>query len=394
MGVRRMFEFVEGSSSKFWEVWIEGDEVRTRYGKIGTAGQVTAKPGGIDLYQKLVREKTGKGYVEKLAAPDPVGDTPLGWPSEPAEYARFRATASTSDRKYVPSSMLGGAYGTLSGVPLDFSSAVALSPDDVDDWLSAHALESGWLEMFPDQRPLALFEPDARTAGTQTEIREMLCVDVSRSGCPVVLFCREGKLLPVCPSLAAFVPQLRAAPEHAATLAGQAVLKAAAPVEKSTAERAFELARGGDVDGALALLQSAVAAHPALMDHHLHMAQILKDAKRYDAAVETLQSYLRRSGSQLIAGRRLLAEILEIQGDLAGALKELDRVVALMSTQVVFARAKLRYRAGDAAGAEHDLQAILAMNENNFSSSIWKTAKGMESNLAEHRATGKPLPPL
>jgi predicted DNA-binding WGR domain protein len=70
MAGKRYFEFVEGSSSKFWEIWSDGNEVFTRYGKIGSAGQTTIKDqgspdGAKKLYDKLVREKTGKGYEEK-----------------------------------------------------------------------------------------------------------------------------------------------------------------------------------------------------------------------------------------------------------------------------------------------------------------------------------------
>jgi predicted DNA-binding WGR domain protein/cell wall assembly regulator SMI1 len=70
---KRMFELVEGTSSKFWEVWVEGDEVHTRYGRIGAAGQTTVKDEGSaekaqKLHDKLVAEKTKKGYVEKGAA--------------------------------------------------------------------------------------------------------------------------------------------------------------------------------------------------------------------------------------------------------------------------------------------------------------------------------------
>jgi GTPase Era involved in 16S rRNA processing len=36
---RRYFEFSEGTSNKFWEVWVEGNKVLTRYGKIGANGQ-------------------------------------------------------------------------------------------------------------------------------------------------------------------------------------------------------------------------------------------------------------------------------------------------------------------------------------------------------------------
>ena len=69
MASKRYFEFSEGTSNKFWEVWREGAQVFTRYGKIGAAGQVTVKKLGADadakkLLDKLVGEKTGKGYVE------------------------------------------------------------------------------------------------------------------------------------------------------------------------------------------------------------------------------------------------------------------------------------------------------------------------------------------
>jgi uncharacterized protein (TIGR02996 family) len=65
----RYFEFVEGTSSKFWEVSIEDTSVKTRYGKIGTAGQQTvkdfdSKSEAFKELDKLVTEKTKKGYTE------------------------------------------------------------------------------------------------------------------------------------------------------------------------------------------------------------------------------------------------------------------------------------------------------------------------------------------
>lgn len=79
-----MFEFVEGSSSKFWEVWRDGTEVRTRYGRIGSDGQTTVKDEGDEakaekLYTKLIAEKTKKGYSEKTGgapAPAPAASSP------------------------------------------------------------------------------------------------------------------------------------------------------------------------------------------------------------------------------------------------------------------------------------------------------------------------------
>jgi predicted DNA-binding WGR domain protein len=69
-GGARLFEFVEGSSSKFWEITMDGTDVKTRYGKIGTDGQTTLKSfddaaGAQKEYDKLVKEKTKKGYEEK-----------------------------------------------------------------------------------------------------------------------------------------------------------------------------------------------------------------------------------------------------------------------------------------------------------------------------------------
>lgn len=82
MASARRFEMVEGSSSKFWEVRVEGDVVETRYGRIGTDGQFTRKSAGSPdaankMCEKLIREKTGKGYVEvgaKVAPPEDVED--------------------------------------------------------------------------------------------------------------------------------------------------------------------------------------------------------------------------------------------------------------------------------------------------------------------------------
>jgi len=109
---KRYFEFVEGSSSKFWEVWIDGTQVLTRYGKIGANGQTTVKDegsaaGAQKLHDKLVREKTGKGYVERsnagaapapaapaAPAPAPAAPAPAAAPAAPAEAKRAAKPAA------------------------------------------------------------------------------------------------------------------------------------------------------------------------------------------------------------------------------------------------------------------------------------------------------------
>lgn len=69
-------EFAEGTSSKFWRARVEGASLFVNYGKIGTAGQTQVKDfGTADLatkeYDKLVREKRKKGYVDAGSAPAP-----------------------------------------------------------------------------------------------------------------------------------------------------------------------------------------------------------------------------------------------------------------------------------------------------------------------------------
>jgi len=66
----RYFEFVDGASSKFWEIKLEGSAFTTRYGKIGTDGQISMKEYESEEkaqkeHDKLVAEKTRKGYVER-----------------------------------------------------------------------------------------------------------------------------------------------------------------------------------------------------------------------------------------------------------------------------------------------------------------------------------------
>ncbi|MBA3397522.1 MAG: WGR domain-containing protein [Deltaproteobacteria bacterium] len=67
------FELVDGTSSKFWEILVDGTSVKTRYGKIGANGQQTVKdfatkPEAMKELGRLIHEKMNKGYTEKLAA--------------------------------------------------------------------------------------------------------------------------------------------------------------------------------------------------------------------------------------------------------------------------------------------------------------------------------------
>lgn len=69
-GKTRHFEFVEGNSSKFWEVTVKGKETLVRFGRIGTTGQSSTKSfkdeaAATAFADKMIGEKVEKGYVEK-----------------------------------------------------------------------------------------------------------------------------------------------------------------------------------------------------------------------------------------------------------------------------------------------------------------------------------------
>ncbi len=67
--MKRYFEFVEGSSAKFWEIAQNNGTVTVRFGRIGTNGQTQTKTladeaAATKHAEKLIKEKTGKGYQE------------------------------------------------------------------------------------------------------------------------------------------------------------------------------------------------------------------------------------------------------------------------------------------------------------------------------------------
>ncbi len=62
----RRFEFIEGSSSKFWEITVDGTKIETRWGRIGTEGQTKSATSGSPALataaaQKQIGEKLAKG---------------------------------------------------------------------------------------------------------------------------------------------------------------------------------------------------------------------------------------------------------------------------------------------------------------------------------------------
>ncbi|HSC28698.1 MAG TPA: WGR domain-containing protein [Vicinamibacterales bacterium] len=81
------YEFVEGKSSKFWEIRLEGTSLVVNFGRIGAAGQTQTKTFNTPElarkeHDRLVAEKTKKGYA---LATGSEGATAAPSPARPAK---------------------------------------------------------------------------------------------------------------------------------------------------------------------------------------------------------------------------------------------------------------------------------------------------------------------
>lgn len=70
----RRFEFVGGSSAKFWEVSTVCCDVTVRWGRMGTVGQSLTKSFAVPAAARkhvewLMSEKRAKGYYETASVP-------------------------------------------------------------------------------------------------------------------------------------------------------------------------------------------------------------------------------------------------------------------------------------------------------------------------------------
>ena len=68
----RRLEFVEGTSSKFWEITTDHREATVRYGRIGSNGQTQTKSFTSDAAAntdslRQINAKLAKGYRELAA---------------------------------------------------------------------------------------------------------------------------------------------------------------------------------------------------------------------------------------------------------------------------------------------------------------------------------------
>ena len=99
----RRFEFVEGSSKKFWEIELQGTEFTVRWGRIGTDGQTQQKSFANTAkaqaeHDKLIAEKQKKGYAEVGGGANTVVASPPATADEAQQTApaRKKAAAKTA----------------------------------------------------------------------------------------------------------------------------------------------------------------------------------------------------------------------------------------------------------------------------------------------------------
>lgn len=100
----RRLELVEGASSKFWEIELEGSGFTVRWGRIGTSGQTQQKNFATEQkaqaeHDKLLAEKLKKGYSEvgASASASASAPTPVPAPAKPAKAPKAAAPAPSAE---------------------------------------------------------------------------------------------------------------------------------------------------------------------------------------------------------------------------------------------------------------------------------------------------------
>jgi predicted DNA-binding WGR domain protein len=140
--MKRYFEFVgsDGKTAvshlKFWEVWIDGTTLRTRYGKIGANGQTTVKSftteSDADVAQaKAITEKTKNGYVEKTDGVDTPKADAASVDTDDAEVTAAKELFQQWVARYIPVAYINFA---LEELPDGISEENIWSKAYSDDW--------------------------------------------------------------------------------------------------------------------------------------------------------------------------------------------------------------------------------------------------------------------
>jgi predicted DNA-binding WGR domain protein len=156
----REFHFVEGTSNKFWKIKLSGNMHTVIFGRIGASGQEQTKSFDDEAkarkdYDKLISQKTSKGYVEVGAGPSATTSPDAGVAatanSKPAA-KKAKVTKSTDDA-VLSAKSIGDSASTaqLTNTVVSFDSEVRHNLNlDPTDWFWA---------MWRDPEPLPRPEP-------------------------------------------------------------------------------------------------------------------------------------------------------------------------------------------------------------------------------------------
>ena len=87
---KRTLQFTEGASDKYWEVWTDGCDVTTHWGRTGTEGQSKTKSYDSDdaaekAAEKAVAQKLNKGYTETTVVTNAMQSEVANTANEPIE---------------------------------------------------------------------------------------------------------------------------------------------------------------------------------------------------------------------------------------------------------------------------------------------------------------------
>ncbi|WP_313916420.1 DUF4132 domain-containing protein [Tahibacter sp.] len=143
----RRFEFSEGASNKFWEIEQDGSDLVIRWGRIGTQGQNQTKnfadaAKAASALDKLVSEKTGKGYVE--AGADAATGSPAAT-NAAKDKKKNSAPVAPADTP-ASSAVAASPAATLTPVAAPEAQAVAaVVLDDLPPLPSLHGATPPWL---------------------------------------------------------------------------------------------------------------------------------------------------------------------------------------------------------------------------------------------------------
>ena len=99
-------EFIEGTSSKFWQVKVDGNSALVTFGRIGTQGQEKPHTCGSpveakELAQSLIKEKVKKGYREVAPEAQPPKTREAPATPERKEKGKQEAAAPPPATRYV-----------------------------------------------------------------------------------------------------------------------------------------------------------------------------------------------------------------------------------------------------------------------------------------------------